>query len=794
MMKKFLLFILFSAAAILNAQDLSGVKICVNPGHGGHDSNDRFIPATGFWESEGNLAKGLNLRDLLESYGAEVVITRTENNSSDDLPLSQIVAIANQNNVDYMHAVHSNAYNAQSNYTLVLFQGGDNAPTYPLAKTMSTYVSEEIQKNDRTTARYVRGDFDFYGTGQAYLGVFRGLNMPGSLSEGSFHDYVPESWRLKNNAYCRHEAIAIARAFLRLFNGGKDSTGAIAGVVRDPNKNVGYYYIPSTNDQKVPINNITVTLQPGNLVFRGDNNNNGFYLFDNLNPGLYRIYIEADGFGKDSVDVNVSANTSTFADRNLIEPADYSVPTITAVSPDSSAENISLQNRISIDFDIRMNTTSTQNAFSVSPAVNGVLNWENNNRRLIFIPTSKFQPGVKYSVKIDSSAKTNWGVSLGKIFSFDFTTKSKLNLITNYPKNGQNNISSTVQVNFKFDGPISAGSLGGNILFVDSSGNNVPVFVNSNAYSDSMIIFEPQTPLMSNAVYKIILKEGISDLDGLTINTNDEISFRTEGKQYVGGNIFDNFEFIGSWQDPASAEGSFGINTDETSFKITSSRKLNGIRSANLNYTFTGDSGSVVLFNSAKPSVGANDSSKFGIWIFGDLSGNILEYKFNDQSENSFTVFIDTLNWTGWKMKEISLGEISANTGEKFLNSVIVKQNPKGEKSGSLYFDDAQTDVITGIEKTDKMTPQTFSLSQNYPNPFNPSTVINFNLPEKEFVTLKVYNILGKEITTLVNKEMNSGNYKINFNSGKYNLPSGVYIYKLNAGNFVSTKKMILLK
>ncbi|MEJ2105042.1 MAG: DUF4397 domain-containing protein [Ignavibacteriaceae bacterium] len=85
-----------------------------------------------------------------------------------------------------------------------------------------------------------------------------------------------------------------------------------------------------------------------------------------------------------------------------------------------------------------------------------------------------------------------------------------------------------------------------------------------------------------------------------------------------------------------------------------------------------------------------------------------------------------------------------------------------------------------------------FSLEQNYPNPFNPSTSIKFSVPSSEFVTLKVYDILGKEVATLVNEQKAPGNYEVRFDAG--NLASGVYIYSLKAGNFTQTRKLMLMK
>ncbi len=94
--------------------------------------------------------------------------------------------------------------------------------------------------------------------------------------------------------------------------------------------------------------------------------------------------------------------------------------------------------------------------------------------------------------------------------------------------------------------------------------------------------------------------------------------------------------------------------------------------------------------------------------------------------------------------------------------------------------------------KTDSKVPVVYSLSQNYPNPFNPTTKINFALPKQGFVTLKIYDITGREIKTLVNEVKQAGNYTVDFN-GSY-LASGVYFYKIQSGDFVSVKRMVLIK
>ena len=123
--------------------------------------------------------------------------------------------------------------------------------------------------------------------------------------------------------------------------------------------------------------------------------------------------------------------------------------------------------------------------------------------------------------------------------------------------------------------------------------------------------------------------------------------------------------------------------------------------------------------------------------------------------------------------------------------------NQNGEAFGIFY---ALADGTVGqfpegvasVENISGVNPDNYTLAQNYPNPFNPSTTINFTIPNSEFVTLKVYNILGSEVTTLVNENLSAGAYRFNFDAK--GLASGVYLYELNAGNFREIKKMNLLK
>ncbi len=116
--------------------------------------------------------------------------------------------------------------------------------------------------------------------------------------------------------------------------------------------------------------------------------------------------------------------------------------------------------------------------------------------------------------------------------------------------------------------------------------------------------------------------------------------------------------------------------------------------------------------------------------------------------------------------------------------------------SGNLSAWTAIVDFPVAVENENNKIPETYSLSQNFPNPFNPSTTIKFTVPKSanpsDRVTLKVYDMLGKDIATLVNEDLSAGTYQFEWNAA--NLASGVYFYRLTSGAFTETKKMILSK
>ena len=151
----------------------------------------------------------------------------------------------------------------------------------------------------------------------------------------------------------------------------------------------------------------------------------------------------------------------------------------------------------------------------------------------------------------------------------------------------------------------------------------------------------------------------------------------------------------------------------------------------------------------------------------------------------------EKVNWwefsSGFNISKSANSEIVSEAGQNFVG---VSRNGNTIVSGGFF--SSHPKIFTGVNNIEVAVPGNYELYQNYPNPFNPSTVISWQLPVKSHVLLKVYNVLGKEVSTLVNEVNPTGKYKIIFNAG--NLASGVYFYRLITDSFSETKKMILLR
>ena len=370
-MKKTLLLMAACVVSIaMFATDLTGKRIYVNPGHGSWGPNDRpnatipypNLPTTGmpdtlgFYESNTNLWKCLELRDKLEAAGAYVIMSRTQSGPwpyemvNGDYPdytyeaykslpdyekynrgLLDIADEAEANNMDYFISVHSNAATEGNtvNYLAYFYRGtGDGSYVVPGSieickaswyhafecRSMDGLEPTNYDTRDPETSKHILADIDFYhdsyaatlpSSGKTYTGYLGVLHhgVPGFLVEGFFHTYQPARHRALNRDYCKQEGIRYYRGVVDYFKADPETKGYILGTVKDehyPFTHELYKYAANTNDQWAPLNGAVVTLstEAGEQIatYTVDQNYNGLFYFPNLAPGTYKLDAVMDGY------------------------------------------------------------------------------------------------------------------------------------------------------------------------------------------------------------------------------------------------------------------------------------------------------------------------------------------------------------------------------------------------------------------------------------------------------------------------------------------------------------------
>ncbi len=244
-------------------------------------------------------------------------------------------------------------------------------------------------------------------------------------------------------------------------------------------------------------------------------------------------------------------------------------------------------------------------------------------------------------------------------------------------------------------------------------------------------------------------------------------------------------EIYGGYILPMNVEDYFKLNVSTT--EDTSNKYVN--TPTNLRFTTAGpiklDSLSVLKVSSKVYSVKPFFRNEGSSYTVNDLKIKI------STLDKSLKIETDTIS-----ISNIAPGTtagptdgINITVGSRF--SGVFNLNFEIMSDGWTYWTDKISQAITGIDEV-MHTPINYNLFQNYPNPFNPVTTIKYSIPQAAFVSLKVYDVLGREVASLVNDKKSAGNYKVKWNAK--NFTSGIYFYRIEAGSFVQTNKMILLK
>jgi hypothetical protein len=266
---------------------------------------------------------------------------------------------------------------------------------------------------------------------------------------------------------------------------------------------------------------------------------------------------------------------------------------------------------------------------------------------------------------------------------------------------------------------------------------------------------------MNSLRYGIFYSESAGSLDSTTVgyawNGSEDHNYGYLFIPTSGDNVPE------SWQGVTTESGTFGAVVDRPWLSSN------------------GDKNYVLGSNLQQPEKAVGSAGTYDFEISIAHSGAVNEVK--------YSLSKDGYSWSGQK-----IDDYSPVTTTKFNSLAFAVRG--GTAATTLNLTDVQVDLqdyIVGVEDTEERTlPTEFALGQNYPNPFNPTTTIKFALPKNSDVKIIVFDVLGRAVSTLVDRNFDAGNHKVSFNAS--NLSSGVYFYRIEAGDFTQVKKLMLLK
>ena len=799
---------------------LSGWNIYLDPGH----SQNENVGIYNYSEAKKNLRVGLNLRQMLLDWTDIDTVYICRTNDQQSVTLTQRTDQANALGAAHYHSIHSDASaSPTSNSTLIMWGqlgiGGPEKTPYG-GKKMSDIMIGLLTAGMRTTTRGSVGDCTFYNDNdpQPWLHVNRETNMASELSEAGFHTNPTQNQLNMNASWKRLEAKTMYWTILKYHNVARPYAGTSVGVVKDLESGLAVNgAIVSLNGQS----DTTDTYQSLFYQYSIDSTllRNGFYYFEAVPAGTYPLQVNAVGYDPYSVDITMADTFFTFKDVNLISNVP---PTIASTVP---AQNDSLYpgvESVVINFSRQMNKTSVEANLTITPAVTYTVAWSNSDKTLT-INTTNFVFSSQYDITIGGSSLGKFGHPFDGDGNgvggdpYTLTVKTKVADVTApsvadvYPIPGSANVEYRPVINVSFDELLKTSTISSRFKVVRNSTqtNAAGLLRHYVVNGRSVLNFFITTPLFENESYTILVQDSLQDIFGNPTLVDYTYNFTTGNSNYFSQSIIDNFEIgIGSWWQPETSGSTVGVNPLTTNI-LSNTTVLNAntgsTKSLQLDYDWDVNAPNWLIreyFSLAAPTF--QPSTLLQVFMFGDGSNNKFRFAVRETAPGNFEVspWYD-VNWIGWKLVtwDLSLGQTGNWVGNNVFepplsfDSFQMTYESGNQSTGTYYFDDVRTASFSPTdveEETGTVTPTEFTLEQNYPNPFNPGTQIKFSVPQTSDVKVIISDILGREVATLVNDNLNAGNYNVNFDAAA--LSSGVYFYTLITDNFKQSKKMILMK
>jgi len=733
-MKKILLNSMMTALLTVFAVNVAAAQqphVYINPGHGGYDSDDRNMviypfqvgDSAGSWESKSNLRKGLALREILQNKGYKTSISRVTNSTVDDLALSTIVALCNQSGADVFYSIHSNATGttAVTNFPMVFYRGYTGSPQIANADVLAADLEPCLYANKTTvwTGNYqIWGDWSFrpeWGT-QGY-GVLRGNHAVANLSEGSFHDYIPEAYRLLSQQYCWLEGWNISLGadtyFGRLDNFGQ---GLIAGNVRDDRikrlQENPQPFIVYGDDNLMPIHGATVRLldEGGNEVMRSmtDTLRNGIFIFKYVNPGTYTVEVSEPSHFSQTATVTVAANATTYQNFYLKRVRD-TAPRVVDYSPEwhEGDPAVKCSTPITLSFNWDMDSVTTCDAFTLDPPVEGRFSWEDSYYRLVFTPDDAFDVNTLYTLTLKRSAEHGGGTPMEEDFVMQFYTQPRNHLteLAVFPYEGAQVHYKKPVVELRVDSMLERYNLIQHLRVLDSEGNELAWNKRSVKYGDNdddygFVRLPLTKDLEVGKNYRLVLDMDIADTAGIHLPAERVINFTAvdAGASKPGMEVVESFD-----QD----DYCLGWGCDQMHVSLNWSYEEGLFNKAmNLDYDYMNCS---LIFLDYGPDWDLEKESweqpfhhgeKIGLHLWGDMSYSKVCLRFRTRDVYSWIELpLCVMDFHGWRYVELNLNELSPDVDYLLKQIVFHRSDNKMGKTGTLKLDQLIRGESSGIDE-----------------------------------------------------------------------------------------------
>ncbi len=738
MKKSFLTLALIMAVAVFVSAIAAGdymPHVYINPGHGGHESDDRNVviypfaagDTSGYWESNSNLKKGFALNNCLRAKGYTTSMSRVTNDANSDLALSTIVALCNSSGADIFYAIHSNATGvpARRNHILGLYRGPTGSPVVPNSDVLTQTLMERLQVNAAAvwTSNYqIAGDFTFYPDwNNAGLGVLRGNHAVSMLSEGSFHDYIPETYRLMNDNYCWMEGWNFSLGADDYFGYSFFGKGAVAGNIRDNRMpRVINDFIMFGDDNREPVCNATVILldmndTPLDTCYT-DDLFNGIYAFKMLDPGDYKIRVEQEHYFSQTKQVTIEANHSSYCNFDLARVRE-TPPEVINYSPVWNEGDAPLKANTPVIFEFNwdMNTQVTEEAFHIEPAVEGHFRWEDSNYRMVFEPNDAYDINTLYTVTLDTTAEHGGGMRMQEPFTLQFKTtyRKYLEVIDIFPHQGDKVHYKSATVEMRTDSMLNNSYYYDKIVLTDKDGNALTYNRRNTKTSKvgdpfGFIRIPVASTMTPGEEYTLTIVKEMSDTAGIHLPETIVHKFTAvdAGEEKPDATIIEGFE-------DASTFSVIDVSTNTEVALSASTDRLFGSKSLQIKISdpLSLESG---IYSTSFDEAIINGDEELSLHVNGDMSNLYLKMLLRSTDESQEQVCIDfgKIDFHGWryitgkgqlnpnKTYKIEKIETDSDEDDPIWSATIKLDNLlKGPKSG-IYGDVNGDGLVTAADVT----------------------------------------------------------------------------------------------